>query len=70
MILQGFSFEIQTIEWITMITLKNNGDLFFFSKNDDTTAKQKKNVTEVKLFSILNWRHISINKCQKKVIIQ
>ena len=41
MILQGFSFEIQTIEWITMITLKKQRRLIFFSKNDDTTAKQK-----------------------------
>ena len=28
MIVQDFLFEIQTVEWITMITLKNNGDLF------------------------------------------
>ena len=28
MIVQDFLFEIQTVEWITMITLKNDGDLF------------------------------------------
>ena len=27
---------------------------FFFFKNDDTTAKETQNITEVKLFSILN----------------